>query len=263
MITPTSRSLLRCLFVLTVAAGLPLAVSAEMIASGVWKWSALEAQKTATGEMRALFAGEAADLSELTVTAVTLRPGQTAGRGSDDQREEMVVVKDGQLTAMIGSETKVLGPGSVAVALAGDAHTWRNAGSAPVTYFVLSFKSRRGFTPELAQTRGESVLLNQQDIAFSANPRGGYRGFFNRKTGSLELFELHETTLMSGVQNHAIHTHGAEEMVIMLDGYVDLQIAGRSHFGKPGDVFFIASEEPHTLFTHGDTPSRYFAFQWR
>lgn len=260
---PAMNTPLRLLAALVLLDCLPLTANAEMIASGVWKWNALEAQPNAIGEERMLFAGEGADVSELTLTAVTLAPGKSAGMSTNAEREEMVVVKSGQLSASIGETSKLLGPGSVAVALAGDAHEWRNTGTDPVTYFVLQFKSRRGFTAELADKRGESVLIDQHDVAFQANPRGGYRGFFNRSTGSLELFELHETTLVAGVQNHAVHTHGAEEMVIMLEGYVDLQINGVSHFGKPGDVFFIHTNDPHTLFTHGETKSRYFAFQWR
>ena len=65
------------------------------------------------------------------------------------------------------------------------------------------------------------------------------------------------------MQNHPVHTHGAEEMVVMLDGHVDLEINGIRYEGKPGDIYFVASDDPHTLFTRGDTPSRYFAFQWR
>ena len=240
------------------------AVSAEMIESGVWKWTDTKVEKTDSGEKRALFAGEAADLSNLSVHATTLNPGEKSHASqTHDNREVMVVVKEGQLSVTIGAETKILGPGSVAVALAGESHGWHNAGTTPVTYYVLQFQSRRGFTGDLALKNEPSMLIDEQDVAFSANPRGGYRGFFNRSTASLELFELHETTLMEGVQNHPVHTHGAEEMVIMLDGLVDLEINGIRYEGKPGDVYFIAAMDPHTLFTKGDKPSRYFAFQWR
>ncbi|WED66636.1 cupin domain-containing protein [Synoicihabitans lomoniglobus] len=236
-----------------------------MVKSGVWKWTELAVEKTATGARRAIFEGEGADVSNMMVHATTLNPGEAPHPPhTHTDLEELIIVKEGLLKVTIAGETKVVGPGSVAVALVGDEHGCSNAGDVPVTYYVLRYKSRwqqdsrGGREPRLT-----SRIIDEKDVAFAANPRGGWRGFFNGSTSTLRLFELHESTLMGGVQNHPVHTHNAEEMVIMLDGHVDLEMNGIRYEGKPGDVYFIAANDPHTLFTHGDKPSRYFAFQWQ
>ncbi len=244
---------------------LSVASAGERLTSGVWHWSSLTAERTDTGERRELFAGEGADAAKILVHATTLNPGLAPhAPHTHDDMEEMIVVKEGRLTITVGDQTKEVGPGSVAIALAGDAHGWTNRSDAPVTYYVLRYKSRWGFDADGDPAkRLRSAIHDSEDVDFSANPRGGWRGFFNGSTETLRLFELHETTLVAGVQNHPVHTHAAEEMVIMLEGHVDLQINGKSHIGKPGDVFFVAANDPHTLFTHGREKSRYFAFQWR
>lgn len=241
------------------------ATAGEMLKSGVWKWDELPVETKPSGERRAIFVGEGADASHISVHATTLNPGQKPhAPHRHEDLEEMIIVKEGRLTITIGEQTREVGPGSVAIALVGDMHGWTNHGDEPVTYYVLQYKSRWGTdaTGDPAR-RLSSRIIEAEEVALAANPRGGYRGFFNGSTGTLRLFELHETTLMGGVQNHPVHTHAAEEMVIMLDGHVDLQINGLSHEGKPGDVYFVAANDPHTLFTHGDKASRYFAFQWR
>ncbi|WP_221033110.1 cupin domain-containing protein [Actomonas aquatica] len=247
------------------ASSLSVALGGERLQSGVWGWDALPVEQTNSGERREIFAGEGADASRILVHATTLNPGQRPhAPHTHDDMEEMIVVKEGRLTITVGELTKEVGPGSVAIALAGDPHGWSNTGDEPVTYYVLRYKSRLGFDAEGdAEKRLSSAIYDSAEVPFSANPRGGWRGFFNGTTETLRLFELHETTLVQGVQNHPVHTHEAEEMVIMLEGHVDLQINGESYIGKPGDVYFVAANDPHSLFTHGEKPSRYFAFQWR
>ncbi len=262
LVAPLMKPVLLCLMSSLI---LSAASAGDMLKSGVWKWDELTVEAKPSGERRAILLGEGADASHISVHATTLNPGQKPhAPHQHDDLEEMIIVKEGRLTITIGEQTREVGPGSVAIALAGDMHGWTNHGNAPATYYVLQYKSRWGADAggDPARRLG-SRIIDAEDVAFAANPRGGYRGFFNGSTGTLRLFELHETTLMAGVQNHPVHTHAAEEMVIMLAGHVDLQINGVSHVGKPGDVFFVAANDPHTLFTHGVTPSRYFAFQWR
>ncbi len=245
-----------------VAAG---AAAGERLQSGVWRWSELPVESKPSGERRAIFVGEGADVSLVSVHASTLNPGQVPHPPHvHADLEELVIVKEGRLTITIGDQTQEVGPGSVGVALAGDHHGWTNAGDVPTTYYVIQYKSRRGLVVEGDPAkRLRSRIIDAEAVPFAANARGGWRGFFDGTTGTLELFELHETTLMGGVQNHPVHTHAAEEMVLMLDGHVDLEINGIRHEGTPGDVYFVAANDPHTLFTRGTENSRYFALQWR
>lgn len=238
----------------------------EPVKSGVWHWTDLPVETTITGSKRPLFQGEGADVVLVSVHATTLNPGEAPhGAHTHADKEELIVVKEGHVRVTIAGESKVLGPGSVALALAGDEHGLANAGAGPATYYILQLQSRAGFSApaEPAKRFAKSLLLDQEAVPRVVNPRGGWRGFFDGGTGTLRLCELHETTLIGGVQNHPVHTHAAEEMVIMLEGHVNLQINGQDYVGWPGDVYFIAAHEPHTLFTLGSGQSRYFAFQWQ
>ena len=263
---PGSYPSMKHLLAVTLASiALSAASGGEAIKSGVWPWADLPVEQKPSGERRAIFRGEGKDVSLVSVHATTLNPGQIPHAPHvHEDLEEMIIIKEGRLTVTIGDKTREVGPGSVAIALAGDMHGWHNHGDVPATYFVLQYKSRTGFaTGGDPEKRLGSRIIAEEDVPFVANERGGWRGFFNGSTATLRLFELHETTLEGGVQNHPVHTHGAEEMVVMLEGHVDLEINGIRYEGKPGDVYFVASGDPHTLFTRGDQPSRYFAFQWQ
>jgi (S)-ureidoglycine aminohydrolase len=92
---------------------------------------------------------------------------------------------------------------------------------------------------------------------------GGRRKVFNRPTSMFENFAAHVTTLNAGLQNHAIHTHRVEELVVIRRGEVEMQIGEEWHRASAGDVVFLASQVPHALGNVETAPTEYFAIQWR
>ncbi len=213
------------LLAVTLVAHPETAGPADAVQSGVWHWAELKDEVADWGSHRRIFAGQVFDLSLIEVEAITLAPGRAAESPHFHAgAEELVLVKEGRLSATVNGETKVLGPGGVATALAGDQHVWRNEGTTPATYYLLRLTSRTGADP--APQNGPSQLIDHSEATFNPNPRGGSRNFFNRSTSTLTV-RTSRNALLASAQNHPPHTHAAEEMVIILDGHVAIEIAGQ------------------------------------
>ncbi len=258
----------RLLLIPLFAAVFAMTTSGERVPSGVWRVAEQSPVIHAAGQARQFFAGSGADVAFLSARAVMLAPGdETVTTPEAPDTVKLLVVTAGRLQMALAAETREIGPGGLALALESDEVTVRNMSGEPATYYEFHYRSDQDDRDEITDTDPErklsSRLIAMADAAFVANPRGGWRGYYNGHTRTLRLFELHETTLIGGVQNHPVHTHDAEEMVLMLDGHVELEIDGVRHEGRPGDVFFVQANASHTLFTLGEKPSRYLAFQWR
>jgi quercetin dioxygenase-like cupin family protein len=73
---------------------------------------------------------------ELHIT--TLAPGQIPHPAHQHIHEEMIMLQEGTLEVTILGESTRIGPGSVAYVRSNDLHGWKNIGTGPATYFVLS-----------------------------------------------------------------------------------------------------------------------------
>ena len=69
------------------------------------------------------------------------------------------------------------------------------------------------------------------------------------------------TTLNEALTNHAVHTHRAEEFVLVLRGDVRMTIGETKQTATVGDLVFLASNVPHALDNVGRGATEYFAFQ--
>ena len=75
-------------------------------------------------------------------------------------------------------------------------------------------------------------------------------------------FEMHVTQLDRKIASHEPHTHNASEIILMIEGKSEMTIDGKIYQGTKGDLFLMKSNEPHAISNIGDTPCRYYAFQW-
>lgn len=247
------------LYGLTALVGRP-----ETLPAGVYRWDALPVEARETGERRAILEGSTTDLDTLLIHATTLLPGRSPHPAHvHADLEELVIVRDGRLGVTIGGVRTVLGPGSVAVAQPGEAHGFENAGDAPVTYYVFRYRARVPVDTARGRAAGAAFTVDWDDVAFTPTATGGRRQHFDRPTAMFERFEMHVSTLNEGLTNHAVHTHRAEEIVLILRGEVEMQIGDRRERAAPGDLVFLASEVPHALDNVGSGPAEYFAFQWQ
>jgi (S)-ureidoglycine aminohydrolase len=110
-------------------------------------------------------------------------------------------------------------------------------------------------------TAGGSFIADWNDVAVKPSATGLRRDIFDRPTAMFARFEMHVSTLNEGLTNHAVHTHRAEEFVVMMKGGAEMVIDDPGHRVSAGDVVFLASNIPHSLKNTGAAASEYVAFQ--
>jgi len=111
--------------------------------SGVFNWNELTAQTTPAGERRTLTQLPTATLDQLEMHITTLNPGQQAHAPHRHPHEELILLKEGTLEAMINDRLIPMPSGSVLFIAPNDLHVVRNVGTTPATYFVVTWKTPR------------------------------------------------------------------------------------------------------------------------
>lgn len=230
----------------------------------VYEWSTLAVKKEDPRLRRPVMEGSTTALSLFEVHSTTLEPGKAPHPPHvHEDMDELVIVKEGQVKITINGESKILGPGSVAFAMAGDEHGIDNTGNTTATYHVFKYKSKFPTNKERAKQNGGSFMINWNDVAADKTDKGKRRSFFDRPTSQLEKLEMHTTALNAGLNSHAPHTHKEEEIILMLTGNVTMNIGGILYKAAAGDMVFLPSGVSHNLTNTGNDQCEYFAFQWR
>jgi (S)-ureidoglycine aminohydrolase len=249
------------IFTFTIATGQAPALKMKPIKSDVYAWKNLPVQKTQNAERRQILDGSGATLSNIEIHATTLNPGTVPQPGHTHDEEVMVIIKEGSLKVRIQDKTQVLGPGSVAFAIPKEELAFENAGSGKVTYYILKFKSDSA-NLQRGVNAGGSFMMNWNDIVFKPHDKGGVRQYFNRPTATLKRFDIHVTTLNAGLKSHDPHTHKVEEIILMIDGNAEMQIADSFKKTSAGDLIFLESNVSHAIRNDDTKPCMYYAIQW-
>lgn len=233
------------------------------VTSDVYRFADLKVEKESTRERRQILKGNTRDLELLEIYTTTVPPGKAShGAHKHDDSEELIIVKEGKVRVKINGKSKVLGAGSVAVAIPGEEHGFENAGDVPATYYVLKYRSRLPVNVELAKTAGGSFMIDWNDLQAKQHDKGSRRDFFERPTAMTNRYEMHVTMLNAGINSHDPHTHRSEEIVLIIRGNVSMQIGQEHKKASAGDLIFLGSEVLHALTNIGNEPCEYFAFQW-
>ena len=136
----TKRDLLIALS--TAAATLTAAGQApSVLPSSAWDWPAMAVRETKVGAVRQVVRAPTATLDELEIHITTLNPGETSHPPHQHPNEELLIVKEGTVEALVAGEWKRLGVGSVIFQASNQPHAIRNAGAGPATYHVVNWKS--------------------------------------------------------------------------------------------------------------------------
>ncbi|MBC7948064.1 MAG: cupin domain-containing protein [Chitinophagaceae bacterium] len=241
-----------------------LAQRNDSLPSKVFIWDSIITSNEETRVRRQIMDGGTTSLERFIVHASTVQPGKASHAPHvHDDMEELIIVKEGEVRITIKGVTRTLGPGSVAFAMPGDEHGIENSGNSLASYYILRYKSKLPSDMNRASQNGGSFFLDWNDLTYKLTEKGGRREFFNRPTSQLAKFEMHTTALRPGLDSHAPHTHKEEELVILLQGNVEMYIAGQLYKMVPGDLVFLSSGVSHALKNTGKELCEYFAFQWK
>jgi XRE family transcriptional regulator, regulator of sulfur utilization len=109
--------------------------------SSIFDWNAIPPKQTEVGALRQFFRSPTATLDELELHVTTLNPGVSSHPPHKHPNEELVIVKEGTVEALVNGEMKRAGPGSVIFNASNQMHSIRNVGTGPATYHVINWSS--------------------------------------------------------------------------------------------------------------------------
>lgn len=240
-----------------------LSAQLDTVVSKVYTWNNLKVEKQDSRERRQVAEGSGTALAYMEWHATTIDPGKAPHAPHKHDDEEYIIIKEGQLKVTVNDSSEVLGAGSFALFIPGDQHGLVNVGNTKATYYVFRYRSKAPVDMERAKKAGGSFMVDWNSVAFKPHGKGGIRNFFERPTAMLQRFEMHVTTLNAGIKSHDPHTHGAEEIVLLVNGNTEMQIAQSHQKAIGGDLIYLSSNILHAIENIGKEPSTYFAFQWQ
>lgn len=109
--------------------------------SSIFDWNDIAVKETKTGSVRTFFRSPTATLDELECHVTTLNPSESSHPPHKHQEEEIIIIKEGTLEALVNGTMKRVGPGSVVFQASNQMHSIRNVGTIPAIYHVFSWHS--------------------------------------------------------------------------------------------------------------------------
>jgi XRE family transcriptional regulator, regulator of sulfur utilization len=110
-----------------------------LLGSSAMSWE--EIQAAGKGRSRPVFRAPTATLDELECHVTQLAPGQSAHPPHKHVPEEIIIVREGTVEALVNGQNRRLGPGSVIFQASNVLHTIKNVGDVPASYHVIQWKS--------------------------------------------------------------------------------------------------------------------------
>jgi quercetin dioxygenase-like cupin family protein len=123
--------------------GFALADELPLLGPAVFERNSIAAKPTEVGSVRSFFKMRTATLDQLEVHETTLNPGKSPHAPHKHPNEEMLVIRQGTVEALVNGEWKRVGPGSVIFNASNKLHGLRNVGTEPAVYTVINFKTEK------------------------------------------------------------------------------------------------------------------------
>ena len=219
-------------------------------------------QKIGTVKKTSILSGATLDVKHFEVYTLTLPAGKKYTSTAIDSRfEQLIIVKTGIVNVTLHDSTKAVGPGSLALVLAGDKISFENKSSGPVSWYVLNYQTtmenlKRG------HDAGPSFLKDWNTLKVTKSANGERRDLYDRPTSMFERFDVHATVLNNSRNSHEPHTHRAEELILMINGECQFQIGQEKFMAHNGDAVLMGSKVLHAAQNNGTAPCAYYAIQW-
>jgi (S)-ureidoglycine aminohydrolase len=250
------------LFVLFVVTNTTAMAAVDSLHAAVYHLSNAKLSKVGVLEKRQIISGTTLDVQKFEVSAFTLPAGEKyTSTAADSKYEQLIVVKTGMITLTVNDTTKTVGPGSLALILAGDKISFENKTGEPVTWYALDYQTKME-NLKRGHDAGPSFIKDWKDMKATITPKGETRQVSDRPTSMFERFDVHATVLNNGYNSHDPHTHRAEELILMINGNSQFQIGQEKFQAQNGDAVLMSSKVLHAAQNSGDAPCGYYAIQW-
>jgi XRE family transcriptional regulator, regulator of sulfur utilization len=112
-----------------------------VMSSTAFDWNKVEAKPTDVGSFRKFFETATPTLELLECHVTTLNPGLASHPPHQHPEEEVIVIREGTVEALVSGEWKRVGPGSVIFMASNVLHGLRNVGDTPAVYHVFMWRS--------------------------------------------------------------------------------------------------------------------------
>lgn len=262
--------------ILVIPAATPSAAPTKRLVSSAFIWERLfVATNGAVGVRRNVSDLPTQTIGKLEIHNSTLNPGQSSHPPHRHGNEEFIVVKEGTMEVGLGGvtadvrRTETVGPGAVFFFAANQYHNVENKGDQPVTYLVFNLhtaatpRTPPNGTPSDPVPAGKlnSVIFDWEKSAAKPTKTGARRDIFNGATISAENFECAVITLNPGQTDDSPAKRPEEQLLAVKDGLLDVTVNGKTERGTPGSIFFIASNDAHSVKNATGQPVSYHLFR--
>jgi quercetin dioxygenase-like cupin family protein len=115
--------------------------------------------------------------------------------------------------------------------------------------------------PEGSRLPGK--VYHSSQFPYSGDQKKKARSFFHGTEHSGFDIEAHETVLGPGVETHPPHSHEHEEIIVVVEGTVEVSVDGKTDTVEQGSVIYYEPNRPHNLRNVGTAPCRYYVVELR
>lgn len=112
--------------------------SGPVMGSHVFDWNSLVDKPNDVGSVRTVCNTPTATLEDLEIHISTLKPGMMSHPPHKHPNEEIIIVRQGTVETLSNGKWIRVGPGSVIFNGSNQLHAFRNVGSEPAVYHVVS-----------------------------------------------------------------------------------------------------------------------------
>jgi quercetin dioxygenase-like cupin family protein len=108
-----------------------------------------------------------------------------------------------------------------------------------------------------------SKVYRTEQIPYTGDDKKKGRRFFLGTTHTGFNLEMHETILGPGEISHPPHKHVNEEVIVIVEGTIEVFIEGKTETATAGSVTFFATNEMHNFRNVGAGHCRYYVLELR
>lgn len=232
------------------------------VPSGIYAWPTGLADQKGKSFSSMVLSGSGHDLEFVEVSANSIAPGGKKKITVPENEEHLLLIIAGSLTTTLTDSTYTLAKGSVAMMMPSAKYTIQNKGANNSSYHIMKYRSKLPADHARGKSAGGSFVKDWNKLTFKPAVKGGVRPYFERPTAMTKRFEIHVTTLKEGFISHPPHTHPAEEIILVLEGQVEMMIGEKSYKARSGDLLYVNSNVLHGVKNDGATECSYYAIQW-
>ena len=117
--------------------------------------------------------------------------------------------------------------------------------------------------PAAAVDSMPSKVFHSAQMPYKGDEKKKGRAFLHGPNHSGFVIDCHETILGPGIATHEPHKHEHEEIVILIEGTVNLFLDGKTELAEAGSVLYLGSNQMHNVTNTGKTPARYYVIELR